>query len=188
MGWIYETATHLHEAALVAIFEDGTESQGSTAINGVPHEIVGIGHQQADDRLRQSAEIVGWTLRCDCGQWHGSHRSTWTDPTRWTRVPSASLEDLPNHRVFATDTDVGDVAHRLDVEQAVRAVWQRAHLGPIDVDDEIRAAADARRTADAQLDAAVAKARRLGRSWAAIGAAVGMTRQAANERWKDHSL
>ena len=50
---------------------------------------------------------------------------------------------------------------------------------------EIRAAADARREADARLDVAVARARRLGRSWADIGAAAGMTRQSANERWRD---
>lgn len=54
-------------------------------------------------------------------------------------------------------------------------------------DDEIRAAVDARRDADALLDAAVAKARQLGRSWADIGAAIGTTRQSANERWKDRT-
>ncbi|MDT0223853.1 hypothetical protein [Gordonia sp. AC31] len=64
-------------------------------------------------------------------------------------------------------------------------MWQREYLDPIDVVDEIRAAADARRAADAPLDAAASKACRLGRSWADIGAASGMTRQSANERWKD---
>lgn len=37
--------------------------------------------------------------------------------------------------------------------------------------------------AAAQLDAAVDKPRRLGRSWADIGAATDMTRQSANARW-----
>ncbi|OUC75839.1 hypothetical protein CA982_24720 [Gordonia lacunae] len=112
--------------------------------------------------------------------------STWTDPDQWTRVPSASLEDLTGHRVFAPDTDL-DVNARPEVAEAAREVWRRKHLEPIDVDDEIRAAADARRNANAQLDAAVARARRLGRSWADIGAAVGMTRQSANERWRDRT-
>jgi hypothetical protein len=110
--------------------------------------------------------------------------STWTDPVQWARVPSASLEDLARHRVFAPDSDV-DADDRPEVAEAARAVWQRDHLDPLDVEAEIRAAADARREADARLDVAVARARRLGRSWADIGAAAGMTRQSANERWRD---
>lgn len=112
--------------------------------------------------------------------------STWTDPVQWTRVPSVSLEDLARHQVFAPDTDL-DVNVRPEVAAAAQAVWRREHLDPINVDDEIRAAVNARRDADALLDAAVAKARQLGRSWADIGAATGMTRQSANERWKDRT-
>lgn len=184
MGWIHETDTHLHEAALVPFFEDGAVSHGSTMVDGVGYEVVEIGRRPDDDRRRPSAEIVGWLLSCDCRRWDSSEVSTWTDPVRWARVPSASLEDLARHRVFAPDTDV-HADERPEVAEAARAVWQRDHLDPIDVDDEIRAAADARRNADAQLDAAVAKARRLGRSWADIGTAAGMTRQSANERWRD---
>ena len=208
MGWIHEGDTHLHEAALVAVFEDAAESHGSTTVDGVDYELVEAGPRQAADAtaraslpvrnrmaalgsdvvLRPTAEIVGWLLRCDCRRWdssdlYTSEVSAWTDPVRWARVPSTSLEDLAGHRVFAPDTDV-HADERPEVAEAARAVWQREHLDPIDVDDEIRAAADARRNADAQLDAAVAKARRLGRSWADIGAAAGMTRQSANERWK----
>lgn len=36
--------------------------------------------------------------------------------------------------------------------------WQRDHVDPLDVDNETRAAATARRDVDAQLNAAVAKA------------------------------
>lgn len=186
MGWMHESDTHLHEAALVAFFEDGTESHGSTMIGGVDYEIVETGRLPDEDRRRPSAEIVGWLLTCNCRRWDSSEASTWTDPVHWTRVPSASLEDLAHHRVFAPDTDV-HANERPDVEEAARAVWHRAHLDPINVDDEIRAAAHARREADAQLDAAVTKARRLGRSWAEIGAASGMTRQSAHERWKDRT-
>lgn len=128
---------------------------------------------------------AGWVLRCECAR-SSSDVSTWTDPVQWTRVPSASLEDLAHHRVFAPDTDI-HADERPEVAAAVKAVWRRAHLDPLDVDDEIRAAVTARRDADARLDAAVAKARRLGRPWAEIGAATGMTRQSANERWKDRT-
>lgn len=186
MGWMHESDTHLHEAALVAVFEDGAESHGSTMVDGVHYEIVEPARRRADDRLRPRTEIVGWLLRCHCNRWNSSDGSTWTYPVQWTRVPSASLEDLAGHRVFAPDTDV-HAEERPEVAEAARAVWQREHLDPIDVDDELRAAVTARRDADAQLDAAVAKARRLGRSWADIGAATGMTRQSANERWKDRA-
>ncbi|ASR05553.1 hypothetical protein [Gordonia rubripertincta] len=184
MGWMHESDTHLHEAALVAVFEDGAESHGSTVVDGVDYEVVEIGRRRGDDRLRPSAELVGWLLSCNCARRTSSDVSTWTDPVQWTRVPSASLEDLARHRVFAPDTDV-HADERPEVAAAAHAVWRREHLDPIVVDDEIRAAAAARRDAEAQLDTAVAKARRLGRSWAAIGAAAGMTRQSANERWKD---
>ena len=192
----------------MAVFEDGAESQGSTMVDGVDYELVEVGRRQAADAaaraslpvrnrmaavgsdivLRPSAEVVGWLLRCDCRRWdssdlHSSEVSTWTDPAQWTRVPSVSLEDLASHRVFAPDTDL-DVNVRPEVEEAARAVWLREHLDPIGIGDEIQAAAEARRDADARLDAAVAKARRLGRSWADIGAAAGMTRQSANERWR----
>lgn len=70
---------------------------------------------------------------------------------QWARVPSASLEDLARHRVFAPDSDV-DADDRPEVAEAARAVWQRDHLDPLDVEAEIRAAADARREADARLD------------------------------------
>ena len=209
MGWIHETETHLHEATLVAVFDDGAQSSGSTMVDGVDYEIVEVGRRQAADAaaraslsvrnrmaalgsdigLRPSAEIARWLLRCDCRRWessdpYSSELSTWTDPVQWTRVPSASLEDLSRHRVFAPDTDI-HADERPEVAAAAQAVWRREHLDPLDVDDEIRAAADARRDADTRLDAAVARARRLGRSWADIGAAAGMTRQSANERWRD---
>ncbi|MFC8314222.1 hypothetical protein ACFUEJ_11435 [Gordonia sp. NPDC057258] len=185
MGWMHERDTHLHEAALVAVFEDGTKSHGSTMVDGVDYELVEPA-RRGEDGLRPSAEIVGWLLSCDCANRSSSEVSTWAYPVQWARVPSASLEDLARHRVFAPDTDV-HADERPEVAEAARAVWQRDHLDPIDVDDEIRAAVDARRNADALLDAAVAKARRLGRSWADIGAATGMTRQSANERWKDRT-
>ena len=108
----------------------------------------------------------------------------WTDPIQWTRVPSPSLEDLARHRVYASDADLW-VADRTDVEQAARAVWRREHLDPVDVDDEIRAAVADRRAAEERLDAAVTRARQMGRSWAKIGVAAGMTTQSANERWRN---
>ena len=108
MGWVHESDTHLHEAALVPFFDDGSVSHGSTMVDGVDYEVVEIGRRPNDDRRRPSAEIVGWLLRCDCASRSSSDVSTWTDPVQWTRVPSASLEDLavgPSTIYFDEPTD-----------------------------------------------------------------------------------
>ena len=47
----------------------------------------------------------------------------------------------------------------------------------------VEAAADRIRAAEEQLAAAVASARRLGHSWSELGAALGVTRQAAQQRF-----
>jgi hypothetical protein len=49
---------------------------------------------------------------------------------------------------------------------------------------ELRAAAAARREADARIEAAALAAHRAGLSWGAIGAQLGMTRQGARQRFE----
>ena len=49
---------------------------------------------------------------------------------------------------------------------------------------ELRAAAAARRDADARIEAAALAAHRAGLSWGAIGAQLGMTRQGARQRFE----
>jgi hypothetical protein len=49
---------------------------------------------------------------------------------------------------------------------------------------ELRAAAAARREADARIEAAALAAYRAGLSWGAIGAQLGMTRQGARQRFE----
>ncbi len=49
--------------------------------------------------------------------------------------------------------------------------------------EAVEAAADRIRAAEEQLAAAVASARRLGHSWSELGAALGVTRQAAQQRF-----
>ena len=49
---------------------------------------------------------------------------------------------------------------------------------------ELRAAAAARREADARIEAAALAAHRAGMSWGAIGAQLGMTRQGARQRFE----
>lgn len=83
MGWMHESDTHFHEATLVAVFDDGAESLGSTMVNGVDYDIVEWGQHPNEDRRRPSAEIVGWRLACNCARRSSSEVSTWTDPVQW---------------------------------------------------------------------------------------------------------
>lgn len=179
MGWISESSTSTHEAALIAVFDDGVESGGQTTVDGAPHEIVGDSGQ-----TRPSAEIVGWRLRCYCANTFPAPLS-WEDRTQWMRCPSPRLEDLSRRRIFAQDDEVADVMYRDDVAAEARKVWQQDHVVPHDALEEIRQAANNRRDAETRLDAAVAAARRVGKSWLDIGRAAGMSRQSAHERWRD---
>ncbi len=193
MGWIHENDAGMHEASLAPVFEDGAISGGSTMTDadGIhrPDMSFELVYTEDGEERRPSAQVVGWVLRCDCyahapATSHG-RRERWIDPQQWVRVPSQSLEDLDRFRIFADDLDASEVGWRDEVKHVAMRRWRQEHLTPLDVDDEIRAAVAARRTADAQLDAAVARARKIGRSWAKVGAAAGMTAQSANERWKD---
>lgn len=188
MGWIHENETCMHEASLAPVFEDGAMSGGSTMTDadGIhrPDLSFELVYTEAGvEERRPSAQVVGWVLRCDCYE-HARRRERWVDPQRWVRVPSQSLEDLARFRIFADDLDASFPGDRDEVAHAAMRRWEQEHLTPLDVDDEIRAAVAARRAADAQLDAAVVRARKIGRSWAKIGAAAGMTAQSANERWR----
>lgn len=186
MGWIHETDTHVHEAVLTPEFENGEKSFGSTMIDDQPHEIVEM-RDSGDNLVRPSAEIVGWVLECDCARRGSDQRDWWEDPERWVRVPSASLQDLDRHRIFAVDDDASFVSEVPGVDAAARRVWVRDHLEPADVRASIRAAVAARKAADAQLDDAVLRARQTGLSWAAIAAEAEMKPQSAHERWKDRT-
>lgn len=189
MPWEHHGRTCLHEAALTPVFEDGQRSIGTTIVDGVSYELLGDPADTDAESQRPSAAIVGWVLECDCrrGGGHGSPSTRWESRRKWSRVPSASLEVVERGRVFAGDDDVACAGDRDDVKEAAQDIWMREHIEPLDVDDEIRAAINARREAEDRLDAAVSKARQVGLSWAKIGEAAGMTAQSAHERWKARS-
>jgi hypothetical protein len=192
MSWAHQNETHFHEACFLPVFADGAVGIGGSAMrDGVAVEVIKNGTHGAPDTVRPEVETVGWIFECDCVRidptdpYARESTSKWRDPQTWTRVPSPALEDLAQHRVWVPDEDLCGVDMDTPLARAAREVWVREHLDPLDVDDEIRSAVADRRAAEERLDAAVAKARQLGRSWAKVGAAAGMTAQSANERWRN---
>lgn len=176
MGWITDSGEH--EGYVQCLFADGMAG-GGWSDGGVTVYLRADGTEVPieEQQSRPPEEIVGWRVACDCnGQsagWLGSRweRSDVEDVAkRQLSVPANLLEDLT--------FDDGPHGRLLHDE------WRREHLGSAyaelgDVRTAAQAAADARR----DLDKTVAAARAAGASWSDIGAAAGMTRQSAHERW-----
>jgi hypothetical protein len=190
MGWNYESETgnEWHEGYLVPEFEDGERGIGTTG-GDIPADSIAVQMlPDASYRARPAGEVIGWRVHCDCYREGRSGHETWVSKQLWIRVPSTALQDLTARKLYAPDEDVVDVGHGGDdVEQAVREEWRAEHIDAIDAGAAIHDAMSAQRAADAQLDAAVEAARRKGLSWAKIGAAAGVSAQAAHERWASKS-
>ena len=169
MGWVSDDGTH--EGYFAVVFADGVEGRWSS-VRGI-----GVGYaDDGSDVLRPGSGVVGWLLRCaHRGQagWCGS---------AWTRV-GCDVEDLRAGRLCCADDEVFWVLEaRPDLEQLVGAEWL-AHVAPDEALSNVRAASEAVRGAEQQLERAVVSARLAGASWAALGDAAGMSRQSAHERW-----
>jgi hypothetical protein len=141
-------------AALVQVIEPGREASGGEY---PPDEVDG-------------RTAIGWRGICSCG---------WRGPL-WRRAPSEAAAGPARRLVYWADAnEYADPPE--GIEDAIGDEW-RVHL-PSPAIGDVKAAAAAARKADAALDDAVRLARLDGATWAAIGAAAAMTRQAANERW-----
>lgn len=134
--------------------------------------------------------VSGWEmecLSCDADQ----VVRTWRGLPPYTRVTEPDQHDLMARRIYVPDDKI-DSAWWLEPEiynhlhaELDRVYWRPLHDGPprnyLTEITTIRARLD---TETRRLDATVAAARATGVSWAAIGRAAAMSRQAAQKRWR----
>lgn len=132
-----------------------------------------------DDTAVSFSEVTGWLAYCEC---QDGRRAFWTGAT-WTRVATPEEENVAAGWLYVAEDDVAGVVHiRPEVAIAVEAEW-RHHAVPLAAYDRLKLAATSVLYAEAELDQAVAAARRVGLSWNEVGRATGMRRQSAHERW-----
>jgi len=195
MGWGDQLGRH--EGHVLQVFADGRFG-GGVERGGIP-VYAANGLTEMDDRgnsvqVRPAAAVIGWRVACfhapgyvgddDLAVWSGQPQ-LWTGPRLWRRVYSPAEEDLAAGQICASlSGNAGDlcVEDRVDVLELMHEEW-RAHIVPEEHARSIRralaAVADAARTVDLE----VAAARAAGMTWADIGKTVGITRQAAHDRW-----
>ena len=174
MSWSDESG---HELAILEVFADGMiagASQGRTLT--VTHTPEGhlLPHEQWSPR--SEAEVTGWVVMCTCPD------RTPVILARWIRAGSPAGDNLARGMLYATDEEVEGLDARDDVTNRAHELWE-AHRRPGLAVKEIERAATAVQQARAALDEAVANGRAAGLSWPDVGRAVGVTRQAARERW-----
>ena len=180
MGWMGDD--NLHEGYLSVVLFDDVVSTGSTAAGPVAMARDDQGNYTGTMEQRSEDEVMAWVLKCDC--WTEDEAGEpWTGD-RWERVPTPMLDNPEKRRVYlAPDEASADVMNRRDVEAAARSQWLTEHVSPIEALLAIDAAREEIAAATERLRGAVALARASGRSWADVGRAAGMSRQAAQERW-----
>lgn len=108
--------------------------------------------------------VTGWRAGCECG-WRGGR---FYSRTEWPSPDGGAPEEVDGY-----DTEAGTYAE-----------WTR-HLAEAVPTLAVHDAAERAATARDELNRAVALARAAGASWAAIGAAAGMSKQSAHERWAE---
>ena len=183
MGWIIEEEGlyEAHEGYAAYVAPDGRLTGAS---NGVG---ILIDRADADQAARRAwragrppansemydtvpwADLAGWQAACSCG---------WTG-TRWDRAGA-----IVGHVGAVVDEENSWLPDGRSVYDATEAEWLE-HVNPLRALGRVSEAAQALAAARRDLDLAVMDARTQEppASWAEIGRAAGMTRQAARERW-----
>lgn len=134
-------------------------------------------------QTRPAGDVIGWRVVCNChAPGDAIPTKRWVSQQLWARVPSPVRHNPSSFRIYAPDDAVLDVVSG-HAHTAGHAVWWNDHIGDIDAEAAIDAALATIRSGEQQLDRAVLQARTRQMSWAKIGAAAGMSAQAAHERW-----
>jgi hypothetical protein len=174
----WQTEDGGHEGWVAARFADGAIS-GSTGPAGYRISYLADGTEVGDrDEWRADDAVVGWVGACTCG-WRSRP---------WDRVATRTDEDVTARRAFGDYvTPDGRMLFDEDrdvVTDAVHAEW-RTHVQPHQALADVAALAREHAEVGHQLADAVGRARAVGASWTDIGAAAGITRQSAHERWRN---
>lgn len=180
MGWVPhdEALAGVHEGWAAWVAPDGRLSGSSTAAGFLvarPDTATATTRQRVQPQTVEEsqdlipwADLVGWQAACACG---------------WTGLSWRRAETIPG-RHNGEDPDDAHLPDGHTVDTAALEAWQ-AHIEPLETLGQVRLATHAFAMARRDLDLAVAEARMQNppASWAAIGRATGMSRQAARERW-----
>lgn len=168
MGYEHEDAPG-HEGWVGHVFADGILSSGTSTGAGVYAE--GYTYLPRDDNdtstwgvidpayLRPYSEVTGWVVRCSCG-WRGVTR------------PLALERDVDPRWNEPSD----------EREHELMDEW-RLHIAPLTRTGRVRDLADQLADVQAQLWDAVREARNAGASWSDVGSALGVSKQAAQQRY-----
>lgn len=136
------------------------------AHEGYPAAVLDDGTDTAIHTAAIQDRVRGWRAACDCG---------WRGAGFWPRAEYPGSSSMAPDEVDGFDTGGG-----------IFAQWS-AHLHAMLPGLAVHDAAQDLDTASRRLDQAVADARRSGASWTVIGAAAGLTRQSAYQRWSPNS-
>ena len=168
MGYEHEDAPG-HEGWVGSVFADGTLSSGTSTGAGVYAE--GYTYLPHDDNdtstwgvidptyLRPYSDITGWVVRCECG-WKGVTRPL----------------------VLERDVDPRWNEPSSDREAELMDEWRR-HIAPMTRTGRVRDLAERLADVQAQLWDAVRESRDAGASWSDVGSALGVSKQAAQQRY-----
>lgn len=163
----------VHEGYAAAIAPDGRLSGSSS---GAGWFFKGISGKYPRDTLQRDQEIIpdrdiiGWRGSCMCG-WAG-------EP--FSRAATRELADVQQRSEYVPFDGFADPSQR--ITDMIHDEW-RAHTSPVVAHHAVEDAAREYRQAKARLDNAVTAAKTAGTSWADIGTATHLTRQAAQQRW-----
>jgi hypothetical protein len=170
-----ETEEGRHEGGVVHLFADGMSggSWGGGPIATTAAD--GTRLDASDWQTRADADVVAWQVLCT-DLVRSGYPECWRGPT-WTRVATAAEQDLARRRIYCADSMLPG-----ELEDVVMRDWE-VHIAPHQRVRPVELAAEEVAKAQEALTDAVRTARAEGASWAAIGAAAGITRQSAHTRW-----